>query len=268
MSASFDRHENGPVRVPRWFGGMWVVLVCCLACSFGCTPAQGGSSEAEPTPTEQRDGSQTEVGSGQDAGSEGVDTNAYVPEGEVVEEWDEECLDRNGNVTAYAVSELSGWQLETLLLEQDYVWSGQDLTWLMQDGSGAVLVRGAADAILSDAQIAELGQGCTESVSYRIVSSSYPSTRRTFTALVAEVMVVEDVEFGEDGVVAVAYGPSMRRMLVLVTESNDVIVLSLFSEPSLAAGVLEEVVGQQLGTTVDAAFESLTGRLPGATDDE
>ncbi len=186
----------------------------------------------------------------------------YVPEGESRTTWAKECTDRHGDATAYALSELKGWQLETLLLEQGYVWSAQDLTWLKGNGSAALLVRSSGASYLGDEQIAKLDHGALEAVAYRIVTSEYSNTRRAFDALAAKTMTVIDVEHADDATVAITSGPMGQRMLLVLNESNDVIVLTAFGEGALEAGLLDEMADRELGTTIDDAFLALAGRMP------
>jgi hypothetical protein len=245
---------------------LFLVALCGCGPVGGAGSGTGSSSGEQPGgATAQDDAKPQDGSSAQDA--QDSDLLVYVPQGATVGEWDKECLDRHGDATAFALTELNGWQLQTLMLEQGYVWSGQDLTWVKGDGSAALLVRAADDAILTDKEIAELGHGAEESVSYRMVTSRYSSARRAFAALAGDVLEVVDVAYDDDGVVAVCFGPSMRRVLVLVTEGDDVHVLSVFGEQALQAGVFDEVAGQELGESVDAAFESLTGRAPGSAAD-
>lgn len=228
-----------------------VALTIVLATTVLAGCAVGTTQPAEP----QDDAS---------ANAEAFEYDTYVPEGEPRINFARECHDRRGDVTAYAVAELNGWQLQTLLLEQGYVWSAQDLTWVKDDGSAALVVRAADGTYLDDRQIAKLGLGSEEAVSYRMVTSAYSSARRTFDALADNVLTCEDKELVDDGAVAVASGPSGHRMLLLVHKSNDVWVLSVFGEPAVEAGLLDEVCGQEVGTTVDEAFEALAGRAPEA----
>lgn len=222
-----------------------LVAGCLSSCATDAQPATSVSSEAQT--------------------QEAVPTGSvYVPEGETLAAFDDACLDRHGDITVFALCEMRGWELETLLQQQGYVWSAQDLTWVKGDGSVALIVRGADQSYLADDQISTLSYGAEEGVSYRMVTSAYSTPRRAVNALVANVMTCEDVERTDESAVAVAYGPSMRRVLVFANRSNDVIVLSVFGEEALAAGLLDEIAGQELGSTIDEAFASLAGRTPAA----
>lgn len=179
--------------------------------------------------------------------------------------WADECFDRHGDITAYAVLELRGAQLETVLEQQGYVWSERSQMWLKEDGSSALTVLDDTGDPLPKAAVAELGAGASEaSVSYRLVTSGYSTPQRAFDELVGKVLACDDSQFARQSGVGVAYGPSMRRALALVTRSNDVYVVSVFGEEAVAAGLLDAATGRELGATADAAFEALTGRAPGA----
>ena len=228
--------------------GLCLTVTVSLLAGAGC--ARGGeSAPSETSATEEP----AVVAS---------DYLTYVPEGESRTTWAKECTDRHGDVTAYALSELKGWQLETLLLEQGYVWSAQDLTWIKGNGSAALLVRSSGASYLGDEQIAKLDHGALEAVAYRVVTSEYSNTKRAFDALAAKTLTTIDVEHADDTTVAITSGPMGQRMLLVLNESNDVIVLNGFGEGALAAGLLDEMAGRDIGTTIDVAFETLTGRVP------
>ena len=77
-------------------------------------------------------------------------------------------------------------------------------------------------------------------------------------------MDCEDFEIVEDSAVGVLSGPSEKRCLVIVSKSNDVFVATVMSEGAVASGLLEGLVGQPMGETIDEAFELMAGRAPGS----
>lgn len=179
--------------------------------------------------------------------------------------WADEAVDRHDDASAYAVAELKGWQLETLLQQQKYAWSERNQMWIKEDGSAAVVVCDAQGETLSDDDIAKLGEGAAEpGVSYRIVTSEYSSVKRAFKGLVSDVLACDDRELIDDAAVGVCTGPSGRRCIVIVGESNDAIVATVVGEEAVKAGLLETITGKPVGTSIESAFETMCGRAIGS----
>ena len=234
-----------------------VLLFVCAGCA---SPAQQGGdatqAEAESSDTQQQEEPAAEdeapVALGRTSGDAALDA------------WADECLDRRGDITVYAISELKGGQLNALMQEQDYAWNERNQIWLKEDGSAAVVACNKDGEHLTADEMAKLSSGSSEAaVSYRIVTSGYNSFKKAFEGLAEKVMTCEDVCYAEDGAVGIVSGPSARRSLVLVSTSNDVYAVSVFSEDAVAEGLLDKATGQSLGKSVDGAFEKLSGRKPG-----
>lgn len=248
--------QNGTEKIAAKAWGVLVALaLCCTAPGLvGCgAQSQGGGSTSTTDTAEEQQPAQTE-GEAED--------QAEDPEAEEAEvSWPDECLDRRRDVTAYAVAELTGEQLEMLLLQQDYAWSERNHMWVKQDGSAALVVNDANGEHLTSEQVVALGEGAAEaSTSYRIVTSGYSNAKKAFEELAGKLMEVEDAEITDDGAIGVVRGPSGRRCLVFVNESNDVYLVSVFSEPAVEAGLFDAQLGSTYGTTIESAFKALAGR--------
>ena len=220
----------------------------------GCSSAGGGGDVAvsqdasEEQPAQQTEGEASEP-QGRTDGDPALDT------------WADECTDRRGDVTAYAVAELTGGQLEVLLRQQDYAWSERNQMWVKQDGSAALVVNDANGEHLASEKIGQLGTGATEpATTYRIVTSGYSNAKKAFEGLAGKLMTCEDSEITDAGAIGVVSGPSGKRCLVFVNKSNDVYLVSVFSEPAVEAGLFDAQLGTSCGTTINAAFKALTGR--------
>lgn len=216
----------------------------------GCSTGQQQGSQADG----ENAATQTEPEQSQD------DEEAFEDEASFAS-WPDEAVDRHDDASAYAVAELKGWQLETLLQQQRYVWSERNQMWIKEDGSAAVVVSNAQGETLSDDDIAKLEEGAAEAeVSYRIVTSKYSNVKRAFKGLVRDVLTCEDSEIIDGAAIGVCTGPSGRRCMVIVGESNDTIVATVVGEEAVKAGLLESISGKQVGTSIDSAFEAMTGR--------
>lgn len=236
-----------------------VTLAGSLALLPGCAML-GSSGQADEQVTSEQ----------QEDGQAAVEDTTSTEEGRVEGEaalgtWADECLDRRGDVTVYALSELKGGQLSALLQQQDYSWDERNRMWVKEDGSAAVVISDASGKPLASDRISELDAGAIEgSVSYRIVTSGYSNAKKTFDALAKKVMECEDVEYADTSAVGVVHGPSQRRCLVFVSRSHDVFTVTMLGEDSLKAGLFDQLSGQDLGKSVDEVFEALAGRAPGA----
>jgi hypothetical protein len=230
-----------------------------LAALSGCSTSQQQAS----TTDEGSATSQTEAGQSQGE-AEATEEKPFQDEASFAQ-WPDEAIDRHDDASAYAVAELKGWQLETLLQQQQYAWSERNQMWIKEDGSAAVVVLNAQGETLSDDDIAKLEEGVTEAeVSYRIVTSKYSSVKRAFKGLVRDVLTCEDSEIIDGAAIGVCTGPSGKRCLVIIGESNDTIVATVVGEEAVKAGLLETISGKQVGTTIDSAFEAMTGRSIGS----
>lgn len=260
------RESQALAEISRWG------LALLLAGSIAVLPACGAANTASTADdaTEQKADADVEQAQAKtdDAGEEvaGEAEGADEEENEAsFDSWAEECTDRYGSATVYAVSELKGWQLETLLQQQEYEWDERNHLWLKSDGSAALAVHDAEGHALSDDAIAELGPGSAQKgVSYRLVTSRYASPKRAFNALASDVMTCEDSEFTVDGAVGIVSGPTMRRSLVFASMSDRTVVLTVVSEGAVKEGLFNRIADQKLGKSLDATFERLTGRKPGS----
>lgn len=242
------------------------VLSCLLACMAsmalctGCATAPF-SAQGQSTQATQQDAADKQTDSAGDAATPQTAPSGRTEGDAALNTWADECLDRRGDVTVYALAELKGGQLSALLLEQDYVWSERNQMWLKQDGSAAVVVNDVKGSPMANEDVAPLDAGsATTSATYRLVTSGYSSAKKAFEGLASRVMTCEDVEHAQSGTVGVLAGPSGRRCLVLVTKSDNVYVVTMAGEDAVATGLLDTLLGQELGTSVDEAFAALAGR--------
>lgn len=242
-----------------------VMLVVSMGILSGCATSTGtsGGGSAESDTADEATTAATDEASEQEADAASQDAESDEPAlVEVPYEFADECTDRRGDISVYALCELTGADLSVLLEQQDYVWSSQDQMWLKNNGSAALVACAPSTSYLNREQIEELGRAVDEAgVSYRIVTSRYSNPRRAYDGLVSRVMTSEDVEYTDLGVVGVVQGVDPEtRALVVVTEGDEVMVVSVYGSEALAAGLLDEMAGRELGSTIEDAFESLVGR--------
>lgn len=225
------------------------VSVCGLA---GCAQntGSGGSDASSAEVSEQ---STEAADSAEDATAE--QEPLEVPDG---------CLDRRGNLTVLALTELPGEQLLALLAQQDYAWSERNQLWTKEDGSAAFVALDAEGKPMNEEKVAGLGAGIDEAaVSYRLVASNYATPRRAYDRLAGRMLETVDVEYMDVNVVGILHDDIARRCLVFVSTSNGVQVVNVFGEGAVEAGLFADASGLEGAKTLDGVFEKLTGRLPG-----
>ena len=226
------------------------LFVCGLTgCAQNASPS---GSDASSTETSEQVTEEAEATGDATAEQEPIE----VPDG---------CLDRRGNLTALALTEMTGEQLIALLAQQDYSWSERNQLWNKEDGSAAFVVLDAKGRPLNEEAVIGLGVGMDEdSVSYRLVASNYTNPKRAFERLAGRLLEVEDVEYTDTGAVGILHDESSRRCLVFVSTSKGVHVVNVYSEGAVEAGLFADAAGLDDAKSLDSAFEKLTGRLPGA----
>ena len=286
-----DRQRNGVAWTRLLLAGCIACAVCggpvlLSACSSGEpqepatteTTETAGTTEAEATDTSSQtdDTKSQEPAETDDAEaaaevaptateSEAAETTAGEA-GETYGSWAAECMDKWNDPTVYAIAELKGWQLETLLQEKGYTWNHEDSCWF--DGKTAVTVYDETLTPLDDDAISKLDKGGVgaSGVLYRITTPNYPVCSSAYQDMVSKVMVSEDVVYDDNLTVAigVCYGPSMRRYLVEIVNEDTGVSAFVFTEEAIKKGVITAIMGDDLGTSIDEVFKAITGRTPGS----
>lgn len=195
-------------------------------------------------------------------------TDTTTGGGDKYDSWATECTDSKGNPTAYSISELKGWQLETLCQEKGLTWDKSAKAWVTD---GYKLQAFDADRTpLTDEQIAKVDRLGTESnVMYQIETTDYKDLKDAFSNLVSKVVVVEDSDL-ENQCVASIYGPSMKSLFVFGYERNGIVKLQFFSDPDIQAGMFDKfgdaknvATGGTYGSNISEVFKHFTNRYPG-----
>lgn len=199
--------------------------------------------------------------------------------GEKFDSWAEECTDEDGNPTGYAISELKGWQLETLCQEKGLTWNKEMRQWEGKGGYQLVVYDadkfvGEQHSRLDDDEIAKLDKGSVASgVVYQIQSTKFTECPESYQNFVSKRMVNEDfVNITDTSWIGVAYGPSMKRMLVPIYKGayRAYTLIEFVPEATIARGEFdtyekaEEIYGKSLGKTIGDAFYGKSGKKLGA----
>ena len=186
--------------------------------------------------------------------------------------WKDECLSSHNEPTGYAISELKGWQLETMLQKQGFTWDDNAKAW-KKGGYCTFQVCNPDRTPLTDDEIAKLDKGSmANNVVYTITTSRYDSMGDAYSALVSQVMMDEDKDLsGKSMVFGVANGPSMQRFFITGTNYSDSkeVTLAFFSEPAIENGVFDTWmtsmgVSGPFGSTAPELFQHYAGRQLGS----
>lgn len=231
-------------------GALSIVLALGM---FGCASEKEDKADdvaAKKEAAEQKESSseQESEGSTEKASSEG--TGAY--------DFEDACIDEHGNVTLYALTELKGWELATLLDQQGYVWNEDIRTWMRpDDGASYAALKESGEYTIDDYNAANekgggiLAFGFSNVAGYKDAESALAGNAQC---------VVEDSYFvGDDGV-AVIYGPSMKEYLVIISKSSESThQFMVVSQEAIGSGYLDEVIGEAVGGTLQEVWTTLTG---------
>ena len=250
------------------------VLLGLFACSSGASSSgssgasgvesASSSAEASSSPGESVSAqSAEEVASIGSASSEATSGSAAEaePGGAQAAGFDfvDECTDEHGNITLYALTELKGWQLETLLDQQGYEWDEDKLSWTRRvDGASfsAYKETGTYKRETYD-QMNEKG-GAIVAVGFNVVAG-YEDPQAALSGNAK--CVIEDSFFdGGDGI-AIFYGPSMKEYLAIISKySESTSQIMIFSQEAVGSGMADEMLGTPVGGTFRDVWRSVTGK--------
>lgn len=171
----------------------------------------------------------------------------------------DECTDEHGNITLYALTELKGWQVATLLDQQGYEWNDSANTWVrMVDGAQfSAYKQTGAYTIDTYNEMNEKG-GAIVAVGFNVVAGF----KDPEAALKGNAKcVVEDSYFdGTDGI-AIFYGPSMKEYLALISQySESTAQFMIFSKEAIGSGMADQLLGTHVGGSFQEVWKTVTGQ--------
>ena len=192
------------------------------------------------------------------AGSSGGAANNDNGTSETGFDFVDECTDEHGNITLYALTELKGWQVATLLDQQKYEWNDKEVAWV-RPMDGAAFTAYKETGVYTIDTYNEMNEkgGAIAAVGFNIVAG-YPDSQ---AALKGNAQcVVEDSYFLEDGSgVAIFYGPSMKEYLAIISPySESTTQFMIFSQEAVGSGMADELLGGETGGTFQALWQKLT----------
>ena len=229
---------------------------------LGVTSGSNSSSAASSSPD-------AAASSSQDAAAQGAQDSEPTDYtgGQAFDTWASECTSAGNQPTVYAITELKGWQFETLLQQLGYVWDPSVNTWFRDDGSYYGMVDEVGSPI-SDLQIAEGDKGGTGTGAAHILIVNGFSSAQDALGQMGQV-VTEDVIYSDDNqsALAVVYGPSMTEYLVMVNQSpddgKDSYALFVFPEETCNSGLFARYFGDDAGSSIAEVWKTITGGAVG-----
>ena len=233
--------------------------------------AETSSSAADQAPGSTDTGSSAAAGtsansSGEAASSQSTSGTGSASAkdytgGQKFDTWAAECTGPNNQPTLYAITELKGWQFETLLQQLGYEYVAADYAWRRSsDNSYYGMVTGSN--ALTDEEIAQGDKGGLGTHAGHILCVGPFSSAREAISQMCQV-TTEDIIFTEDdqSAMAVIYGPSMSEYLLMVNEDEQAgfYVFMVLSEEAVADGVFTSFYGEDIGSSISEIWKSLTG---------
>lgn len=155
------------------------------------------------------------------------------------------------NPTLYALTELTGSELQSMLEYYGFVWDDDGETWTASDGS-MFFVENTSGELGKD-QIAALPKGAAgQPVVMLLVVEGYDTAQKAFAETTSGVQVdaqagIDDVYFG------IVRNSDSARYLVAVADTgreNEQSIL-VFTEASVSSNLFSELVGADTGSSID-----------------
>lgn len=231
-----------------------LIAVCALvALALVGLPACGSSgktSNDKPTSTSTSTSNGGSGGSNTSSGSGGSSSGF---------DFVDDCIDEHGNITLYALTDLKGWQLQTLLDQQGYEWNGKTCAWVRpEDGASFFAYKETGVFTESDYAAANEAGGAIVAVGSNIVAG-YKDAEAAYRSNVKCVTV--DSYFANGEGLVIFYGPSMKEYLAFVTPyTESTMQILIFSQEAVGSGMLDEISGQQYGGSFKEVWKTVTGR--------
>ena len=168
------------------------------------------------------------------------------------------CIDEHGNITLYALTELKGWQVATLLDQQQYTWEYEmDNTWTREfDGAAFRAIKETGAYTLDTYNEMNEKGGCIAAYAYSVVAG-YPDAKAALSGNAK--CVIEQSWFDEDGSgIAIVYGPSMKEYFVVITPYTESTALfTIFSKEAVGSGMADEILQMETGGSFDALWDKI-----------
>lgn len=179
---------------------------------------------------------------------------------------DADAFDESGNPTLYAVSELSGDRLCTLLEDAGWEWNEERLVFVSPDGNAAFSAYGPENHDYTCDEIRGMQAfGGDEPVVYHlaVVSGSYPTAADELEALVTGPVEVDEVKWLNEEQTSCAVAFQGACISLFPSEESGTYLLVVLNRAALERGLLGEEEGSPDGSTLDEIWRNRFGHIPG-----
>lgn len=235
--------------------------------SSSAAQGENSASSADAASESSSSASSPSPSSAQNSGSGASTAASSASSAAVAAAFDPACLDPQGNVTLYALVELDGSELQTLLSANDFAWSDDASVWISKQGGMLCAVNGGGN--LSQRDIDKLGVGAAESPIVYLLTVKGPATPTdALASAAANVVIVDEFDDG-DALFAIVTGSTGWQYLAVVTSTGDnEQAILLYTEQAIAQGLFRDTVGTDAGTTIPEVWKTITGKTTAAATEE
>lgn len=156
-----------------------------------------------------------------------------------------ECVDEFGQISAFAISELTGADLVQAARSQGYVYDGEQRGFVL-DYRARLGVLDANFVPLTEDGIAALEKGGGTTPVVFVLQTTKYGTARELIDLMGRCTVDDRKTIGDHMTCAVLHGPSARQYLVSVSNPTDqsALTMHIISNEAVAAGMLDKMAGK------------------------
>ncbi len=179
----------------------------------------------------------------------------------------DECFDSHGNLTVYAVSELTGSELVQALESQGYEYDTSQKAFMTPAQNSRFAVLDANLSSLSKESIGVLDRGGgSMPVAYVLHTTDYRSAREMMDGL-GKCTLLDRKVVNDHMTCAVMSGPSGRELLVSVSNPTDkgLLVMHVLSNEAVAAGMVDKMASENpkapvaYGSSIAEVWQKLAG---------
>ena len=219
-------------------------------------PAEAPSAATTTTTTTQTTGGDAPATTTQDPLSavEAVDPSTLPAE----------CLESNGNPTAYAILELTGAETAALLSSRRWEWNSSNQMWVSRNGNNGYYIMGEGDYEYSEQDIAECvknAEGTPAKFTIVVDDDLYGSIEDAFDAVMKPAHV-RAVEWISDEVgLCVVESKDGRQNIVIISYDSSVELYSfdLYNPEAVQSGLFAEWAGGDYGRSISEIWNTLFG---------
>lgn len=216
----------------------------------GVLPASSGSASSNAAATSASSESSSTGSASSSAASSSSSGNVAA--------FDPACLDAAGNPTLYALFELSGSQLQSLLKADGFGWYEEITAWMRANNTIFEMVDRSGSVSRSDIDTYAVGAAGAPVVMVLSVEG-YATPAAALDGLGANVSIGRRYE--DDGAMfAVVSGSNGDQHLVLVTDTgNGEQTVLVYGEAAIKDGLFQSTIGIDVGSSIDEAWDIITG---------